>query len=327
MRGGLLRWIKIVLGILGTHRKEEAPAYQTVRQTQRKKVSMISMNGAMENKTFVTQVLLPSYTRRLKPEPDATSSEIKQRPDHTTVEPLLLAWQGMTDTGKVRSQNEDNFSCLVLANETLFVVADGMGGHDAGEIASKIAVDMVCRQVREGAGQNQDPVSLLKYAVQMANDAVRQEGRIRGSNMGTTLSVALVIGNIAYIANVGDSRVYWIENGSITQITEDHSLVGKLVAAGKLTREEARKHPQSNLLYRTVGTDDSIKVDTFRVELKRGGSLLLCTDGLWGEVTEENIHHVFVMEKDIRKACAQLMQMANDNGGLDNITAVVAQVA
>jgi len=130
----------------------------------------------------------------------------------------------------------------------------------------------------------------------------------------------------AYIASVGDSRTYWIESGSIRQITEDHSLVAKFVSAGKLTREEARNHPKSNLLYRTIGLDENIKVDTFQVDLKKDGSLLLCTDGLWGEVSDEDIHSVCALELNLKAACSRLIQLANENGGKDNITAVVVRV-
>ena len=144
--------------------------------------------------------------------------------------------------------------------------------------------------------------------------------------MGTTLSVALVADDTAYIASVGDSRVYWIENGSITQITEDHSLVAKLVAAGKLTKEDARTHPKSNLLYRTIGTDETVKADTFHVTLNKGGTLLLCTDGLWGELTDANIHQICAGEKNPRTIGDRLVQAANENGGKDNITVVVVKI-
>jgi protein phosphatase len=144
--------------------------------------------------------------------------------------------------------------------------------------------------------------------------------------MGTTLSIALVSDAVAYIANVGDSRVYWMENGSISQVTTDHSLVAKLVDAGKLTREEARNHPRANLLYRTIGIDETVKVDTFRVELKKGGTLLLCTDGLWGELSDEEIRSVCSAGKDAKACASRLVRTANDHGGKDNITAVVVRV-
>jgi protein phosphatase len=117
-----------------------------------------------------------------------------------------------------------------------------------------------------------------------------------------------------------------MENGSITQITQDHSLVAKLVAMGKLTKEEARNHPKSNLLYRTIGTDENIKVDTFQVQLKKGGNLLLCTDGLWGEMSDEHMHEVIFSSKDARSASEELVRMANAQGGKDNITTIVVRV-
>lgn len=239
---------------------------------------------------------------------------------------LRLEWVGLSDTGVVRDHNEDSFFCAGKEDTGLFVVADGMGGHDAGEVASRIAVETVCTYVREAAEKENDPVELVRRSVLRANEAVVREGTKNGSNMGTTLGVALVAENTAYIASVGDSRVYWIENGSINQITEDHSLVAKLVTAGKLTREEARNHPKSNLLYRTIGSEESVKVDIFTIGLKKSGCLLLCTDGLWGEVTDEDIHQACATEKDIRIACGRLIRTANENGGKDNITAVMVRV-
>jgi len=226
----------------------------------------------------------------------------------------------------VRSRNEDSFSRVSLGKWSLYVVADGMGGHDAGEVASRIAVETVCRKIKEHVMQNKDPLRLIEHVAQQANSEVKKEGAKRGSNMGTTLSLALVDDHTAYIANVGDSRVYWLENGSITQISQDHSLVAKLVATGKMTKEEARNHPKSNLLYRTVGTDEKVKVDTFKLELKKGGSLMLCTDGLWGEVSDEDIHQIVFSSKDARSASEELIRTANAHGGRDNITAVVVRV-
>jgi protein phosphatase len=265
-----------------------------------------------------TCVLQPAYTVRLKLDTVVTAPSTAD---------TLVTWCGLTDTGRVRDHNEDFFSCTAVGESILFVVADGMGGQDAGEVASKLAVDTVRREVESGiAGHQNDPQKLLECAVQRANAAVACEGASKGSDMGTTLTLALVAQDRAYIANVGDSRTYWMENGSIRQITEDHSLVAKLVSVGKLTREEARTHPQSNLLYRNIGSDGPVKVDTFQVDLRKGGSLLLCTDGLWNEVTDEDIHSVCAAESDTKAACARLIEMANKNGGKDNITAVVVRV-
>jgi len=321
MMRGWKSWINKIIALLGLdmNKRNSKAALRTAKASR-------SENKNTSN--AMTQVLQPAYTRRLRPEPEEeiVSCETAQCKERTEV-PFAVSWHGLTDTGRLRPHNEDNYSFLDLGKGMLFAVADGMGGHDAGEVASKIAVETVCREVREGADQYSDPFELVQHAVQQANAAVKQEGTSRGSNMGTTLTMAFVVDNTAYVANVGDSRVYWIENGSITQVTEDHSLVAKLVAAGKLTKEEARNHPKSNLLYRTIGTDDTVKVDTFKMDLKKGGHLLLCTDGLWGMIADKNIHQVFVSEKDVKKACARLVRMANDNGGLDNITAMVAKVS
>jgi serine/threonine protein phosphatase PrpC len=314
MAQGWKSWINKIIGLLGLdmskHNNKAALHKAKASRPENKNTS-----------NAMTQVLQPAYTRRLRPEPEEKIASCE-----TETVPFALSWHGLTDTGMVRPHNEDSFSFLDLGKGMLFAVADGMGGHDAGEIASKIAVETVCREMREGVEQNKAPLDLVQHAVQQANAAVKQEGASRGSNMGTTLTMAFIAGNTAYVANVGDSRVYWVENGSITQITEDHSLVAKLVAVGKLSKEEARNHPKSNLLYRTIGSDDTVKVDTFRMDLKKGGLLLLCTDGLWGMIGDESIHQIFAAEKNVKKACARLVRMANDNGGLDNITAMVAKI-
>jgi len=246
-------------------------------------------------------------------------------PPHTDV-PRTVVSYGITDVGLVRDHNEDSYSLLNLVGKSLYIVADGMGGHDAGEVASKIAVETVNKVVRSGNGKGNNNSKLLEEAVLQANIDVREEGMFRESDMGTTLSAVLVADGVAFVANVGDSRVYWIENGSITQVTTDHSLVAKLVTAGKLTREEARYHPRANLLYRTIGSAQTLKIDIFRVLLKKGGTLLLCSDGLWGEVADEDICRVCAEERDATAAAMRLVRMANENGGKDNITVVIAKI-
>jgi len=303
---GLMNCLKKILGMLGMSMKRET-----------------ALKNAPDNSTGATRVLQPAYTVRLKPGPEEpASAEAAVNQDKR----LPLAWHGLSDKGVVRGHNEDSFSHADLGKNYLFVVADGMGGHDAGEVASKLAVETVMNQICAGAKQEGDPQKLIKEAVQRANKKVKQEGANRGSDMGTTLNAAFVAGDTAYVANVGDSRTYWIENGTIAQITEDHSLVAKLVQAGKLTREDARNHPRANLLYRTIGNEDTVKVDTFQVPLKKGGSLLLCTDGLWGEVTDEEIHAIVKGESNAANACARLIKAANKNGGKDNITAIVVNI-
>ncbi|HTF99141.1 MAG TPA: Stp1/IreP family PP2C-type Ser/Thr phosphatase [Nitrospirota bacterium] len=268
-----------------------------------------------------TRVLQPAPTIRLRPE------QAEALPRNRQVQPAeTVAHFGTSDTGLVRDHNEDAFFFSSLGTTSLYAVADGMGGHDAGEVASRIAMDTVCGVIREECSAEADLLNLVERAVQQANRAVQQEALMKGSDMGTTISVALVSDHTAYVANVGDSRVYWIENGFINQITTDHSLVAKLAAAGKLTKEEARTHPKANLLYRTIGSAGRVPVDTFRVPLAKGGTLLLCTDGLWGEVTDSDIHRICVSEKDARAAGIKLTRMANENGGKDNITVVIAKI-
>jgi len=293
---------------------------RTVSATGHQNEHIEGMTNVSDN---LTRYLQPAYTVRLRPEPD--EQYLLEAP-FPIRDPKPMTWHGITDQGMVRDHNEDNFSLLVIDDKALFVVADGMGGHDAGEVASRIAVDVVCREVRECLNRA-DPACLVERAIQKANSAVRREGMSRGSNMGTTLSVALVADCTAHIGNVGDSRAYWIENGSITQITEDHSLVARMAAAGKLTREEARHHPRSNVLYRSIGSDEVVKIDRFNTPLNEGGTLLLCTDGLWGDLSDEDIHRVCAEETDARAISNRLVQMAKENGGRDNITAVVVKIA
>jgi serine/threonine protein phosphatase PrpC len=265
----------------------------------------------------LTRVLQPAHTIRLRPEPAATEA---RRPER-----IELTWHGITDTGMLRAQNEDNLAFCEQGEDALFVIADGMGGHDAGEVASHIAVETVVSAVRNG--QEQNPSACIREAVRQANTAVRSEAVQAGSNMGTTLTAALVRNGIAHIASVGDSRAYWIANGSITQITRDHSLVAKLRELGKLTPEEARTDPRANLLLRTIGSEDEVAVDTFRHPLAPGGTLLLCTDGLWGEVGDQELKRICTEEEHSEIACARLVQQANGNGGKDNITAIVVNIS
>jgi serine/threonine protein phosphatase PrpC len=280
-------------------------------------------SNAIQKHNSPTRVLQPAYTIRLRP---GKEDPVQAPPSHPAAGPHTLSWSGITDTGILRDHNEDSYSILSFEDKALFVVADGMGGHDGGEVASRIAAETVCGIVQKEYRQDGDLLALLERAVQKANSEVRQEGERRGSNMGTTLSAAIVSNEALYAANVGDSRVYWIAGGSIFQITADHSLVAKLVLAGKLTKEEARTHPRANLLYRTIGNDRTVKVDTFRFSLKEGGILLLCTDGLWGELSDEDIRETCTEEGDVKDMAAKLMQMANERGGKDNITAVVVKV-
>jgi serine/threonine protein phosphatase PrpC len=240
---------------------------------------------------------------------------------------------GLSDVGRVRELNEDNWHWEPLDGETaLYAVADGMGGHDKGEVASQVAVETLFREARAMlAKEDRRGVkvmrALLRDAMQAANRGVVRKGEEQDSNMGTTLCAALVHGEKdAYIANVGDSRVYMVDQGVLRQVSDDHSLVSYLVQLGELTAEEARNHPSGNILVRSIGSVPEVEIDLFHVELKPGDRLMLCSDGLWGEVDDPSIARLMHANSNPQAACQALVDLANENGGRDNTTLVVVNV-
>ncbi len=241
----------------------------------------------------------------------------------------------------MRDHNEDCLLTLEVQRSQLseghpvglYVVADGMGGHEAGEVASGLAINAVGRAVAEKVMlpwiQEPKPVNyeeILKEACQEANRAVNDRRRVTRTDMGTTLVAALVVGTEAYVANIGDSRCYRINRREIQQITADHSLVERLVATGQITREEARVHPQRNYIYRTVGDKPQVEVDTFRVSLQPGDHLVLCSDGLNSMIDDEQIRQAVLESPHPQAACEQLVRLANAAGGDDNVTVIVVQM-
>ncbi len=247
-----------------------------------------------------------------------------------------------TDVGQERSLNEDSLltldSTAVFRSAStpvgLFAVADGMGGHEAGDVASHGAIQAIAQQTVSGvlspaaAGKPlPDARQWLTDATLAANQAVHDQRRAAGTDMGTTLVMALVAGNHATLANVGDSRAYLLNRDSITQITTDHSLVERLVATGQITREEAARHPQKNVIYRVIGDKAHTEVDLFDQTLVPGDALLLCSDGLSGMVTDQQMWQIWKTSTSPQEACDRLVQAANDAGGEDNITVVIVQVA
>ena len=249
-----------------------------------------------------------------------------------------------TDVGMVRDLNEDSLlslemdrvRCSVAESISLVGVADGMGGHAAGDVASGLAINalgdkMVNLFLAPYLAANGDieflrPLEWLEGAVQTANGAVYAQRKAACSNMGTTLVTAIVIGNTAYIANVGDSRAYLISENQINQITTDHSLVERMVALGHINQEEARIHPQRNVIYRTLGDRPEVEVDCFTRPMAPGDRLLLCSDGLSGMVDDQEIWRTVLRSSSPQEACDHLVQVANDHGGHDNISVIVLQV-
>lgn len=247
-----------------------------------------------------------------------------------------------TDVGQVRSLNEDSMLTVetsavyrsVSVPVGLYVVADGMGGHDAGDVASSLTVRTIAQvtaqeiQIPAATGQPlPEPGDWLKKAAQAANHTVYEEGRAASSDMGNTLVMALMVGDMATIANVGDSRAYLLSPTGITQITVDHSLVERLVATGQITREEAHVHPQRNVVYRVIGDKPRVDADIFERRLAPGEALLLCSDGLSGMVPDEETWRIWRASASPQAACDRLVEAANQAGGEDNITVIIVQVA
>jgi serine/threonine protein phosphatase PrpC len=219
-----------------------------------------------------------------------------------------------TDVGKVREGNEDSF----LVQPPMYAVADGMGGALGGEVASSLALETIEQLSREGD-------EALVDRIRRANEVVfeRSTSDQRVSGMGTTLTVAQLDDDALRLGHVGDSRAYLFRAGDLRQLTEDHTLVGRMVKAGEITREEADTHPHRNVLIRVVGTEPEVIVDEVSVALLDGDRVLLCTDGLTGMLTEDQIRAILESEPDPQKAAERLVRAANRAGGVDNITVVV----
>jgi protein phosphatase len=229
---------------------------------------------------------------------------------------------GVTDPGRKRRRNEDAFVC----EPPLFAVADGMGGAQAGELASSLAATAL----RDDSGDSPDGgETRVDELIQEANRRVyqRQSQDAAASGMGTTMTVALVEDGTVAIGHVGDSRAYLIRERSLEQLTEDHSLVAELVRSGKLSPEEAGAHPQRSVITRALGTDPDVDVDTFSVETRPGDLFLLCSDGLTSMVDDETIlSEVERNRRDLRGAAKALVRAANRGGGEDNITVVFFEI-
>jgi serine/threonine protein phosphatase PrpC len=257
---------------------------------------------------------------------------------------VRLVSGAQTDVGSVRDLNEDS----LLAQElnlvhrgislpmSLYVVADGMGGHSAGDVASgmvintmahKMASEVVADQIGpEGLSRSFDAAAWLNEAIAAANTAVFEQRRQARTDMGTTLVAALMMGDTAYIGHVGDSRAYLLNEEGIRQLTADHSLVERLVATGQITREEARSHPQRNVIYRTIGDKARVESDIASHRLAVGDHLLLCSDGLSGMVFDDDIWRIVMNNPSPPDACRRLIDAANLAGGDDNITVIIVRV-
>ncbi len=245
---------------------------------------------------------------------------------------------GETHVGLKRTHNEDRFACL--DDDNLYVVADGMGGHASGEVASQMAVDTLREFFRATAA---DPEATWPYkmdksrgyeenrlitSIKLANlriyEAAQRDPKLRG--MGTTICGMLVVEEGVLLAHVGDSRVYRVRDGKMTQLTEDHSLLNDYIKMKRLTAEEIENFPHKNVIVRALGMKEHVKVDTSLDKPQPGDIYVICSDGLAGPASDEEILDVVLKYKDLKTASSKLIEQANNNGGPDNITVVLSKV-
>lgn len=239
-----------------------------------------------------------------------------------------MKFYAITDIGRKRELNEDYIYTSgqpIGALPNLFIVADGMGGHKAGDYASMHTVDRFVEVIRE-LGEEHGVQDAINEAVTAANAYIYQRSRENSnlSGMGTTLVLASCIGNEAIVANIGDSRLYLV-NDAMTQITRDHSLVEEMVTLGGIDREMARNHPDKNIITRAVGVKEKVAADFFEVDLTKGDKLLLCSDGLTNMLRDEEIYQIIQNNKELEQAAKALIDAANENGGRDNIAVVLVE--
>lgn len=241
----------------------------------------------------------------------------------------------LTDVGCQREDNEDSYAYWESPDDTIFarlgrlaVVADGMGGCEGGQFASRIAVDSVHESYT--SAKESDPQELLLEAVRVANARVQEKARLTPAlrGMGTTLTAAAVVGNHLYFAHVGDSRLYLLRNGDLRALTQDHTLVARLVESGVIRAEDADSHPQKHVLTAAVGVGEDVAPDSLEggIALEKSDVLLLCTDGLWGQMSEAEMADILSSRRP-ESAASALVQLAKDHGGPDNITLLVMRVS
>ena len=239
----------------------------------------------------------------------------------------MLRSYAITDIGRKRQVNQD----FIYLSETpignlpnVFIVADGMGGHNAGDYASRCAVETVVDEI--GASFEKSPTRILGEAIEKANTIIRQRAKedVTYRGMGTTMVAATCIGRYLEVANVGDSRLYVIRD-KMEQITQDHSLVEEMVRMGGIDKKSARNHPDKNIITRAIGARDDIEADFFNMELQTGDMVLLCSDGLTNMIDDEEIYRILTEDGSLENRVEKLVETANRNGGKDNISVIVIE--
>ena len=242
----------------------------------------------------------------------------------------MQTW-GLTDPGNIRQQNQDSYAIVPFARDrVLMIVCDGMGGAKSGNVASSLAVEVFTGEVRRTQKAGMTPekaAAMLRSALELANRAVYEQSQLSEdfTGMGTTLVSAVAEEKYAIVCNIGDSRAYLIRGGEITRITHDHSVVQTLVENGNITAEEARTHPNRNLITRALGPDENTLCDAFEVSFTKGDKILLCTDGLVVTATDDEICRAVCAGKSAEESLNDLIALAKAQGAPDNVTAVLIE--
>ena len=231
----------------------------------------------------------------------------------------------VSDKGLKRALNEDSACYLERQNFKIYVVADGMGGHNAGEVASKMATDYIVRYIDENYSSEEDKATLISKAIKAANEEIftfsKTNDKLNG--MGTTVTAGLMTPQNIYIANVGDSCCMAFKNGELKKITKDHSLVQELLDSGTISELEAINHPKKNIITRALGTSSDVNVDVFKIEADEYDLFMLCSDGLTNEITREEILEIINSESNYISIANDLVNLAKVKGGRDNITVLL----
>lgn len=314
--------------------KPETPEAKTNATTEKVPVQPEQSTPAPEPAKAGTQEVESDVTAKL-PIDEIRNAANPETPRAVTQE---VGW--VTNKGMVRPNNEDSLAAVTLNEATnnaaqsvgLYAVADGMGGHEAGEVASKIAVRTVIRKLMEEVTVADDNMpenyqNWLKSAVALANQIIYNKASETNKSMGTTLVMAVVVGRDVHIVNVGDSRAYVISPTGIRQVTHDHSFVQALVDSGAISQKEANEHPRRNILTQSVGAQEDVTIDLYNEMLGSDEWLLLCSDGLWDMLSNEEIGRIVRSAKSPSEACQALVEATNAAGGQDNIAAVLVRLA
>ena len=243
-----------------------------------------------------------------------------------------MDYAALSDKGIIREQNEDFWNVVLdnKGNPIAFIIADGMGGHKAGDVASRMAVEIISQEIYRGfeAINSSTTIGFLEKAVNLANDEIYKYAllNLNGTGIGTTLTLGLIHSGKITIAHIGDSRFYLIRGGTIQSMTRDHSFVGELVEKGVLDQEEARNHPLRNQITRALGYEKNIEIDFYNIDVKKGDMYLFCTDGLTVKVSSDELLTMLEQEKDLNVILKNMVELANQRGGDDNITAIIVKI-